>query len=346
MFESMTYENILADMLSRVTSDVDKREGSIIYDALAPCAYQLAQTYFLLNNFIDLIFVDTSADVYLDRKAADYGIIRKAATYAIRKVETTGTIDIGTRWGFEDATYEITELLDTNIYSAICEQSGEIGNQYSGTLENIDNVSGITATLTDIIASGTDEETDDNLRARIKTYLTNPSQDGNNAQYLKWATEYDGIGNAKVFPLWNGGNTVKIAITNGQYLPAETALIEEFQEYIDPGAEGLGNGVAPIGSKVTITGGTQLDIAIAGSVTLSDGYTEADGAADAIADYLASITYVKSSVSYMRIGSALLDCPSITDLSNLTLNTGTSDIALIGDKIPVLTSLTLTVVTS
>ena len=35
MWENMTYENILNDMLSRVPSNVDKREGSVIYDALA-----------------------------------------------------------------------------------------------------------------------------------------------------------------------------------------------------------------------------------------------------------------------------------------------------------------------
>jgi len=346
MFGDKTYNVILGDMLSRVTSDVDKREGSIIYDALAPCAYQLAQTYFNLSNYIDLFYVDTTVGEYLDKKAADYGITRKPANYAIRQIKTSGTVNIGTRWGFEDTTYEITELLSENIYSATCEQSGGVGNTYHGTLENIDNVSYITATLADIITLGSDEETDDKLRDRIKQYLTNPSQDGNNAQYLKWATEYDGIGTAKVFPLWNGGNTVKIAITNSKCLPAEAALITKFQEYIDPGAEGLGNGVAPIGSKVTITGGTQLAITIAGIVTLADGYTDADGASDAITDYLLSITYVKSSVSYMRIGSALLDCPSIIDLSSLTLNTGTSDITLTGDEIPVLTSIILTVVTS
>lgn len=343
MFETMTYENILADMLSRVTSDVDKREGSIIYDALAPCAYQLAQTYFNLSNYIDLFYANTAVGEYLDRKSADYGIERKSSTFAVRQVETTGPVAIGTRWGFEDTTYRITELISTNVYKAQCEQLGVIGNQYSGTLENIDNVGGITATLTSILTSGTDEETDDSLRARIKTYLTSPSQDGNAAQYLKWATEYEGIGTAKVFPLWNGGNTVKVAITNGQYLPAEAALVEEFQNYMDPDAAGLGNGVAPIGSKVTITGGTQLGITISGTVTLAEGYTQADGAADAITDYLASITYIKSSVSYMRIGSVLLDCPSITDLSNLTVNAGTSDVAITGDYIPVLTSLTLTV---
>jgi len=97
VFENMTYENILADMLSRVSSDVDKREGSIIYDALAPCAYQLGQTYFMLNNFIDLVSGDTAVGEYLDRVVADYGIKRKAATYAIRKITTTGAVNIGSR---------------------------------------------------------------------------------------------------------------------------------------------------------------------------------------------------------------------------------------------------------
>ena len=51
MYEDRTYENILQEMLDRVTEDVDKREGSVIYDALAPAAYFLADQYFQLNNF-------------------------------------------------------------------------------------------------------------------------------------------------------------------------------------------------------------------------------------------------------------------------------------------------------
>ena len=34
----MTYEELLRAMLDKVPNDVDKREGSVIYDALAPCA--------------------------------------------------------------------------------------------------------------------------------------------------------------------------------------------------------------------------------------------------------------------------------------------------------------------
>lgn len=61
MWENMTYENILKDMLGRVTSDVDKREGSVIYDALAPAAYKLAEAYFMLNIFLDLVSGDTAS---------------------------------------------------------------------------------------------------------------------------------------------------------------------------------------------------------------------------------------------------------------------------------------------
>ena len=35
-YEDITYEVILQRMLNRVPNNMDKREGSIIYDALAP----------------------------------------------------------------------------------------------------------------------------------------------------------------------------------------------------------------------------------------------------------------------------------------------------------------------
>ena len=75
----------------------------------------------------------------------------------------------------------------------------------------------------------------------------------------------------------------------------------------------------------------------------SEGYSEPEGAAAAISGYLASVTYVKNNVSYMRIGSTLLDCASIAEISNLTLNGAITDIPLIGDEIPVLNSLNLVV---
>ena len=55
-----TYEEILRGMLDRAPEDIDKREGSVIYDALAPTAYFLAQQDFQLEHFPDLVFLDTA----------------------------------------------------------------------------------------------------------------------------------------------------------------------------------------------------------------------------------------------------------------------------------------------
>lgn len=41
MYESITADALLARMLARVPDSIDKREGSIIYDALMPAAIEL-----------------------------------------------------------------------------------------------------------------------------------------------------------------------------------------------------------------------------------------------------------------------------------------------------------------
>ena len=105
----MTYEELLQAMLDRVPSDVDKREGSVIYDALAPCAYFLAQQDFQLDNFIDLVFPDTALGEYLDRAAEAYNVSRKPATKAMRMMTTSGRVEIGTRWGINNLVYRVKE---------------------------------------------------------------------------------------------------------------------------------------------------------------------------------------------------------------------------------------------
>ena len=83
--EYFDYDTILQRMLDTVPTQIDKREGSIIYDALGPAAAELAQMYILLKNNIDLVFADTAVEEYLDRLANQVGLTRNEATYAIKK---------------------------------------------------------------------------------------------------------------------------------------------------------------------------------------------------------------------------------------------------------------------
>lgn len=335
MFNNITYETILSDMLSRVKSDVDKREGSIIYDAIAPCAYQLAQTYFMLNNFIDLVSGDTAVGEYLDRVVADYGITRKAATYAVRKISTTGAVDIGTRWGLNDTTYIITDLISVNSYKAKCEQLGAIGNQYSGMLENIDNISGVTATLTDIITSGADKEADENLRERFYTQIQSPSTSGNADNYIQWALKVPGVGDARVFPLWNGNGTVKVLIVDSD-MAINKSLEQEVYNYIET--------VRPIGATVTVDSPVGIAVNVTANIVLGGSKTLAEVQntfTNAFTEYLKETVFETYSVSYARVGSILLTTEGVTDYSNLLINAGTENIIIGDTEMPITGTVTL-----
>ena len=52
MYEEETYEEILYRMLDRVDDSFDKREGSVIYDALAPAAAEHAIMYMELQSTV------------------------------------------------------------------------------------------------------------------------------------------------------------------------------------------------------------------------------------------------------------------------------------------------------
>lgn len=85
MYENMTFENIMDRCLSRVSASVDKREGSIVYDAIAPAAAELAIMYIELAYLLDRAFPDTETGDDLTKKCRERSVFRTAATYAVGK---------------------------------------------------------------------------------------------------------------------------------------------------------------------------------------------------------------------------------------------------------------------
>lgn len=232
-------------MLSRIPDSIDKREGSIIFDALAPAAYELEDYYVKLNEAYLNTFVDTAVGAALEMRAGELGIMRNSAVKAVRKGvfkdsdDIPADIPIGSRFstidGDDSLNFIVREKLSDGIFRLECEQMGSAGNDYIGDLMAISPVSGLgSAELTDIIVPGKEIETDDELRGRIKQYVRSVAQDGNVAQYYEWAANFSGIGRAKVFPLWDGVNTVKVSILNSLFQPADSTLVEDFQDYLDP----------------------------------------------------------------------------------------------------------------
>lgn len=333
---SNTYEELLQLMLDQVPSNVDKREGSIIYDALAPCAYFLTQQSFQLNNFLDLVFADTAAGEYLDLAVAAYGLTRKSATASIRVMKTSDCVDIGTRWGISGLVYVVTAMLGENIYEVECEMVGEIGNQYSGAMEAVSNVSGISAELSEIITAGTDEETDDALRQRFYLRVQLPATSGNAYHYQQWAMEIPGVGAAKVFPLDNGPGTITVLIVNDNKI-ADPSLESTVAEYIES--------MRPIGADVTVSSPEETVIDISAAVQM-DGTQSLDmiinSFKDSVVDYFKDLVFADYRVSLAKIGSLLLAAEGVLDYENLTVNNAYANVTIGEKAIPVLGNLSIT----
>ncbi len=178
-----TYEELLEQCLARVADDIDKREGSLIYTALAPACAELAQAYIELSGALDLAFVDTSAAEYLDRLVAQFGMSRDAATYAVRRGEFTGqsgasfAVPSGMRFCIDGLFFVVGDKIEDGAYKMTCETAGTDGNTMFGEILPVDYLSNFgTATLTDVLIPGEDEETGLVLRvSQVENRILNVS---------------------------------------------------------------------------------------------------------------------------------------------------------------------------
>lgn len=354
-YENMTYEVILKRMIDRVTAthpNLDTREGSIIFNALAPAALEMSVMYTELDNALKESFVNTATREYIIVGCQQMGmdISLFEARGGIHKGVFNVEVPIGSQWNCDLYNYTVTEYIGVEPegygYQMRCETLGTSPNNQTGDLTAITDIpDGLTyAKVTECLIEGENEMSDDEIRAAYYEFVNSTVSDGNVAQYERWCDEYEGIGNAKVFPLWNGANTVKVSILSSSNRAASEALVNEFQEYIDPNITGMGNGVAPIGAFVTVTTATEIPISVSADITLKSGFTNTDEIKTALSNYFGSIAYEKSVVAYMNVGAVILNVDGVDSVSNLLVNGSTSDITLGSEEIPVLGNTNWTVI--
>ena len=334
----MDFNQIMERMLSNVPNTLDKREGSLIYDALAPAARELADMYEAIEEKLRNTFAGTADREWLIKCCAEIGISPLPATYSVRKGIFTPSnleLNIGERFNYDDLNFIITEKLEDGVYSLQCETKGVSGNFGTGSLIPIQYIQGLeTATLTgEILVYGEDEEDTETLRARYFATLPTMTLDGNIAQYSKWCREYSGIGNFKIFPEWNGLNTVKVSILSAENTLASQTLIDDFQEYLDPDSEGLGMGKAPIGAVVTVTTATEKPIDITATIVLRAGYDVPVNLEEDLREYLLGLNYVRNTVSYVAVSAVIQNNESVEVALEVTVNGGKENITLTDEQI-------------
>lgn len=345
MNEIPTYEEILQRCLDRIPNTIDKRQGSIIYDALAPCCVELAQMYIELSGIYDQVFIDTAVGEALDKLVEQNGVKRKDATYALRKGEFNMVVPVDNRFSDGENTYIVIEnIAGTNNSILRCEQAGAVGNSYYGSLTPITYLQGLTkAELTDIIDMGDDIESDEDLRIRYIESVTAPQFGGNVSDYQNKVKSLTGVGGCKVIPIWNGGGTVKLIITNSQGGIPTQSLVDDVQEAVDPNQDQQGLGIAPIGHIVTVEGAAAKKIAVSATFTLESGVdpTDIQDSVNNIVDnYFKSLSnnWDKEDNLIARISqleTRLLGVAGVLDITNTKMNNSSSNLSLESNEIPV-----------
>lgn len=352
-FEDQTYEVIIDRLLSRVPDDVDKREGSIIYDAVAPAAAELALVYEQLAVALSLPFGTTATGEYLDLRATDYGSTRRPASAAVHKGEFKGAggalfdVPIGSKFSANDITMTATVRISAGIFELTADVPGSAGNAAYGTLLPLDYINGLaTGAIISLLVPGADVETDESFRDRYLEDVQTPSTSGNKADYKRWALEVPGVGDARVVPLWNGPGTVRIYLLDANKQPASSTLAADAQAYIDPGQNGMGEGQAPVGATVTVTPADSVPVTVTAAVVLTGTRTLAQVQADysaAVSAYLRSLAFADDpTVRYVRLGSMLLDTEGVQDYDDLLVNGTTGNVPVGAGAVATLGGVTLT----
>lgn len=207
MYEEQTYEVILQRMLDRVSDKLDKRPSSLIYDTHSATAIELQNLYIELEYLIINSYGDTAARDFLILLCRERGIAPELATNAVLKGEfTPTTINLtGQKFNIGDLNYVVTEQIVPGQYQIKCETAGTIGNQYLGDMIPMEYIDGLkTATLTEILIPGEDEEDTEVLRKRYFDSFNEQTFGGNHADYLAKVKSIDGVGNVKITRVWNG----------------------------------------------------------------------------------------------------------------------------------------------
>lgn len=352
------YEELMERKLDAISDRRDKRQGSVIFDALAPNAAETAAFYADLDFLEDRTFADTATGIDLTRRAMERGIFRKEATKATfyaRFLDKDGAeypIEAGERFFLEAYYYIVLGKESDGRYVVECETAGACGNAYLGNLLPLRSMSGLAeAILEEIRTDGEDEEEDEKLRERYFESFNTDAFGGNIADYHGKISALENVGGVKVYPAWNGGGTVKLVILDqGLRAPNETEL-EKLQNLIDPQERGMGYGIAPIGHLVTVAGVTEVVCNITMRLSLVEG-TEQEDILAAIrtqfAEYFTELrkkwessTYLTVRISHLE--SRALEMEGVIDVQDCSINGGSGNFVLDGAEIPILGEIGVTV---
>lgn len=172
--------------------------------------------------------------------------------------------------------------------------------------------------------------------SKTTTYTMDDSYIGNESDYKRWAESVAGIGTAIVVPEWNGPETVKIIVLDGNGEAANETLQKAVYNYIMSPESPLDR-LAPPNTILTVSAPelVEIDYTIK-SIELEDGYAQEEVLKDfktGLAKYYKTVNS-EGEVKYNWVHSVLTNTPGVDDFEELLMNGGISNIKIKLDQYP------------
>jgi len=344
--EDQDIDTIHERMLENLPDDIDVSVGSHPYNLTRPVAYIIS--YMLESVLADAIMLMfpkycEDFDEILDDHAEIRGMSRKPAQYATGYVTVTGdegtVIPMGEIFETvssnddEEAVVEFEAIAAATIPAAgyvnvdiMAVEPGLEGNVAANTIimfdiEDVSNVTNPEAT-----SGGMDEESNEELQERIVNYDLNIGNSfvGSVTDYKRWAEEVNGVGNAAVISPTDGGDPIRIILTDTDGAPVSLAVQTDVYDHI-MGVEADGSDrLAPVNATIQVETPTQTNLYISATVVLNTAYaldslpTIKQDFADSLKEYLTEAPG-EGKIKYSTVCRYLSETDGIFDFTGLQM---------------------------
>lgn len=343
--------------------DIDLSAANHAWNMTRPTALAMAEICeAILPRVLQQIIPGWANGTYLDGHAKSRNMTRRAATAASGEITVTGKKGVSIPMGslFSTAAINDEPSVDYATEATVtipesgsvtipikCTKTGIIGNAPANTIVLVSSkITDITSvTNEEPITGGTEMEDDASLQARIDEVDASQgdSYTGCPADYRRWATSVDGVGEATIISAQDDSGLVQVILTDSNGAPATTNLCEAVYNYImrpsDPGRR-----LAPIGASLAVSPPATIEISIEATVELTS-----DTTIDAVKSaYMAKLTaylpvaFGEGEIKYTRVAAALSSVAGVNDYTGLKIGVrngssvsyGTANISVAASQLP------------
>lgn len=370
MFEDIDFSSILTEMMNTARNDVDKSEGSLLWESLAATAREFEVVYEALQRTINNAFITTADREHLEKHADTYNIYPYSASYAVVQADFICdegvSIEIGSQFTYNQIFYTVIEKVSNVKYNLRCNEPGTIGNRTYGQLLPVFSLPGFrSSNITALLIPGEEVEDTEDFRQRVIQAISGKAFGGNALDYIQKVNAVAGVGDCKIIRCPRGEGTVDVLIIDSEFKPASEELVELVQNTLrplditgPPDIDNCGTGVAPIGHDTIVKSAKGVELKVNFQLVLEDGYTYENVKEEieqALKDYCAELSknwgdtkhYQESiqkdytqrfiSIQINKVGSILFGVPGVHDYvqGSISINGSTEDIDLNFDEIPI-----------